>query len=385
LQLGPEGLEVRSITDAIDCPTMMVDGVASPLKPRAAADRAFPITVCALPLPPGARSVRAGELVLRSVAALNRIVVIGDTGCRMRGAFVQACNDPQHWPFRRIAAAAAEVRPDLVIHVGDYHYRETPCPAGYAGCAGSPYGDNWDVWRADFFDPAAPLLTSAPWIFVRGNHEECDRGGKGFSRALDGYPFDARSGCNGPGEPYAVGLPGLTLVVMDVAAAREERADPALVAHYRAQYGKLAAMAPQPTWVLQHRPIWSAGGTVGGKLVGDNKTLAAASGGQFPASVNLLVSGHHHIFQVLSYASDLPAQIVAGHGGDFLNVGSLHDPAGWILAGVAVKSGVTLMGTFGFAIFERRGEDWEVVALDAHGVTRESCALAGRTATCQAR
>ena len=78
---------------------------------------------------------------------IKRIVVIGDTGCRLKGTFVQDCNDPVKWPFATVARLAAARHPDLVIHVGDYHYRETPCPADRAGCAGSPYGDNWAVWQ----------------------------------------------------------------------------------------------------------------------------------------------------------------------------------------------------------------------------------------------
>ena len=45
-----------------------------------------------------------------------------------------------------------------MIHVGDYIYREDPCPAGDEGCAGSPYGDNWPTWEADFFEPAGAAL-----------------------------------------------------------------------------------------------------------------------------------------------------------------------------------------------------------------------------------
>ena len=48
------------------------------------------------------------------------------------------------WPFPKIAATAAAARPDLVIHVGDYHYREAPCPAERAGCANSPSGYGFD-------------------------------------------------------------------------------------------------------------------------------------------------------------------------------------------------------------------------------------------------
>ena len=88
------------------------------------------------------------------------------------------------WPFATIAAIIAGHRPDLVVHLGDYYYRESSCPDGEEGCAGSPFGDRWSSWNADFFAPARPLLRSAPWVFVRGNHEGCERGGKGWYRFL---------------------------------------------------------------------------------------------------------------------------------------------------------------------------------------------------------
>ena len=119
---------------------------------------------------------------------IKQIVVIGDTGCRLKGTFTQDCNDPVKWPFAVVARLAAARRPDLVIHVGDYHYRETACPDTQPGCAGSPHGDNWAVWQKDFFNPAAPLLAAAPWVLVRGNHELCSRGGHGWFRLLDPHP-----------------------------------------------------------------------------------------------------------------------------------------------------------------------------------------------------
>ena len=61
----------------------------------------------------------------------RRIVVFGDTGCRIaKRDRVQACNDPKSWPFPEVARRAAAAHPDLVIHVGDYLYREEPCPTG---------------------------------------------------------------------------------------------------------------------------------------------------------------------------------------------------------------------------------------------------------------
>jgi hypothetical protein len=72
-----------------------------------------------------------------------------DTDEAENGKF-QDCNDPSQWPFGAVSSAAAVSKPDLVIHVGDYLYRESSCPAGDRGCTGSPFGDDWAAWKADF-------------------------------------------------------------------------------------------------------------------------------------------------------------------------------------------------------------------------------------------
>ncbi len=108
------------------------------------------------------RSARATASILNQDLPLpegpiRRIAVIGDTGCRVNDweKKYQACNDPEAWPFAQVAQAVADWDPDLIVHVGDYLYRESPCPEGMAGCQGNPHGDNWATWDADFFTPAA--------------------------------------------------------------------------------------------------------------------------------------------------------------------------------------------------------------------------------------
>src|SRR5262249_24362962 len=143
----------------------------------------------------------------------HRIVTLSDTGCRLLiGDPWQACNDPQEWPFRQIAETAARFEPDLVLHVGDYQYRENECLPDRGGCQGSPWGYGWDTWNADLFTPGAKLLAAAPWIMVRGNHEECARAGQGWYRFLDTQPYESIRTCNDPANdaianyntPYAV-------------------------------------------------------------------------------------------------------------------------------------------------------------------------------------
>ncbi|RZJ06201.1 MAG: metallophosphoesterase, partial [Rubrivivax sp.] len=142
----------------------------------------FTLRACEAAWPDEAASVEVGDVTLKApTPEPRRIVVIGDTGCRLKASAreFQGCNDPVDWPFPRVLAQALALKPDLVVHVGDYHYRESPCPAGLFACAGTPWGYGDDAWQADFFRPAQSLLAAAPWVFVRGNHEICARAGQG--------------------------------------------------------------------------------------------------------------------------------------------------------------------------------------------------------------
>src|SRR5205807_1157584 len=181
-------------------------------------DSAFPIQICEARVPAAASRLAVGGIAMPTLPTrVRRIAILGDTGCRIAAKALQDCNDPASWPFAAIAKAGAAMRPDLVIHLGDYYYRERACPVGRAGCAGSPHGDNWPAWKADLFDPAGPLLAAAPWVVVRGNHELCSRGGHGWFRLLDPHP--AGPDCLDRTEPYWLSAGGLAFLVFDSADA----------------------------------------------------------------------------------------------------------------------------------------------------------------------
>ena len=312
--------------------------------------------------------------------------MIGDTGCRLKGQRAQECNNPAAWPFRAGAAYVAALKPDLIVHVGDFHYRETPCPAGNAGCAGSPSGDTWAVWKEDFFAPAGDLLAVAPWVMVRGNHEECERGGRGWARTLDPYAWSSDTGCLGPGEPYLIGLGDVRLAVLDVSTADENSANEQQAARYSAQLAAVTlAAGGETTWIAQHRPIWAIETAVP-KLSGDNKTLALAARTGFADNVHAIFSGHHHVLEAISYEDPLPLQFVSGHGGDDL---SLNVPAkfdGLVINDVRVKHGLAKTGSFGYSLLERvdaaQPRRWTFSGFDYQGRLLLKCELEGRTATC---
>lgn len=390
------GAEVRAVVHGA-CPGVEFDA-ASPratMSERAAIDDNFP-TVCSLAVPSDAKLIRlfladgSTQLLTAPVTNPQRVLVLGDTGCRIKGTFVQACNDPLAWPFAGLAKAAAELKPDLVIHLGDYLYRESACPAGNAGCAGSPYGDNWDSWNADLFAPAAPLLTAAPWIVIRGNHEDCQRAGPGFLRLLGPEPFDPAAPCTQHLLPYAVVAGEQAIAVMDNASASDTSVDEASVAVYRGDFEILKALANvgsgRELWLAAHRPIWAAITGPLGIPIGGNATLIAASGDLSTfGAISLMLAGHIHTFEAINFSAKIPPQIVAGHGGDNLDP-TPTDLRGAIFqghSGVRVKDGLSV-GGFGFLLLSRQtGQPgWTITLYDSSGVTIRQCQFTDGRVSC---
>ncbi len=386
VQYVPGGLEARAITDLAECPKATIDGIPVEMKIRSTPGERYPVTACAVTIPKGTKDAAINDVPLPlPVENPKRILVIGDTGCRIKGKVAQGCNDISEWPFRLGAAVSADMKPDLIIHVGDFHYREGACPIGNRKCAGSPSGDTWDVWKADFFSPSESLLQTAPWVLTRGNHEECDRGGIGWSRTLDPYPFDNATGCLGPGKPYTVDLGGVTLAVMDVSTASEGKLNEGQATVFREQFRALGALPEQPVWLTFHRPIWSSEGTTkDGQTEGDNKTLAAAGIDSMPAKVQAMFSGHHHVFRAITYQEDLPIQIISGHGGDELmpDAPKYKMPAGMKINNATVKYSFEQAGVFGFAMLERDNSNWKLTNYDVRGRKLANCILAGRSVAC---
>ncbi len=312
------------------------------------------------------------------VAQPQRILVLGDTGCRIKGAALQACNDPARWPFPALAAAAAKLKPDLVIHVGDYLYRESACPAGNEGCAGSPWGDNWTTWQADFFAPAAPLLAVAPIVLARGNHEDCKRAGPGFQLLMG--PGEAAVSCLAHEPLYTVDLGGLTLGVLDDAVSDETELDRGVAQTYADEIGSLAG-ASTPVWLVHHRPTWAAVSGPLGIPVGGNLTLMEASringqkgGPLIPHSVQLMLSGHIHTFEAINYNQDVPPQLVAGNGGTKLEETPRNLRGTQFLdhSGVTVADGLSV-GGFGFLLMTKVSDGWTIDLYDQAGQAKGQC------------
>jgi hypothetical protein len=101
------------------------------VKPALAGAAYAAIDVCERGLPKGAATAMAGntEIPASLPDRVDRIAILGDTGCRITSRQVQDCANTSAWPLARISRNIAESRPDVTIHLGDYFYRELSCPA----------------------------------------------------------------------------------------------------------------------------------------------------------------------------------------------------------------------------------------------------------------
>jgi calcineurin-like phosphoesterase family protein len=382
VELGADGaLSIRAVVAPGNaCPPVTADGAAVTMLPRGAPDGAFAVQVCEARAPAATARLAVGGAALPTVpATVRRIAVLGDTGCRIEAKAVQDGNDPAAWPFSAIAKAAAGARPDLVIHLGDYYYREGACPVGRAGCAGSPYGDNWPTWKADLFDPGAPLLAAAPWVVVRGNHELCRRGGMGWFRLLDPYP--ARPDCVDRTEPYRLSIGGLELLLFDGADADDFLAPPDKVVAYGEQLARLLANPPPHAWLLTHKPVWAmAQGELSGLTT--NQTEQAAIQGRVPAGLDLVLAGHLHDFISYEFGPERPAQLIVGTGGDTLLALGRAPIAGAEIDGMTVRQGFA-SARFGYLIMERAAAGWDGTLYAPDGAVIARCRLAERAIGCR--
>jgi len=318
----------------------------------------------------------------------------------------QACDDPRAYPFARIARAAAAWRPDLVIHVGDYLYRENPCAAGERGCAGSPWGYGWDAWHADLFAPAAPLFAAAPWAAARGNHESCARAGQGWWRLLDPRPLAPGHDCIDPaqdpagdtGAPYRVPIgPDAQLAVLDLSSAGNkpiDADDPRYLAFANAwAFLRAASASGRSTIVVDHFPILGLRGDKkhAGGVLPENRAVqsvfARQPGPLIPDGIDLLLAGHVHLWQQTSFGARFPSQFITGFSGtqeeDVAPLPARLPPGTEAAPGAVVERFASWTDGFGWMTLERLGpRRWAATVRDAQGRVRNRCRIDGRISRC---
>jgi Calcineurin-like phosphoesterase len=380
VELGSSAVVRVIVETGTACPPLTADRKPIPMKVRQPVPAGFQ-PVCEAIIPTGARraSIEGQRLALPR-ADPKRIAVLGDTGCRLQGARIQACNDPSQWPFQAVANRAAADKPELILHVGDYLYREEPCPAGKdALCGGSPHGDNWESWRADFFTPAAKLLAAAPWVMSRGNHEDCRRAWRGFFYYLDPRPWNGSAPCQAFTDPYVVTLGAFQVVALDSSSVATDRSAPDQVALFTAQ---LKSLQVKNAWLIDHHPFWAFTPDLSGKKMDIlSLPLENAWENANPQGISLVLSGHTHLFEILGFAGGRPPQIVAGDAGTQLTFALSEKLNGKTVHGAAVVAADT-RHEFGYSQMQRKNRVWTLRLLGVSGGPMVRCTLDGAKVEC---
>jgi hypothetical protein len=413
----------RLLTPYNVCPSITIDGVTSAMSIRVSPGTmalrptstdptlaqaqtsgnskpsVFTETVCETNIPAGAvNATVAGKKLPLPKTTVSRVVIVGDTGCRISiGNVYQACGDPTQWPFSVISSVAAAMQPDLVLHVGDYQYRDNPCPTGNTACTGTPWGYGSDTWYADLFTPAAPLLAAAPWVMVRGNHETCNRAGQGWYRYLDPAPYDGTGvkTCNDPNndnsgnfnDPWAVSFGDTRFVVFDSANASKMAYSPAAFEPYTTELGEAGTLATADflnIWAVHHPVLgYSAANPPTSGNPGLQSVMTAKYGNNYyPANIGLAMHGHVHDFQALDFSSNHPATFVAGNGGDNLDTAlpATFNPNGDLPAANTVVNAFAFSQNFGFMVMDRVGavgsKNWKFTSYKTNGAVIATCTMA---------
>ena len=355
VELAPDNqLIARLITKDKICPSLEIDERITPMHLRIDLTEDLGNKVCELKYASSTKQVYLGKTLLPGLKTdPKKIVVIGDTGCQISqkksGFKSQNCHSINTWPFARIAASATDWQPDLVIHVGDYHYREAPCPASDSKCQGDVSGDNFKSWEQDFFDPAQPLLRSSPWIFTRGNHELCERGGKGWFKYFDPRPYAGT--CVNKTGAYWLNFGTHFVAVLD--SADDKNIQPSL--------DSLKVPVDRLVWLVLHRPFLTAGAD------DETTTDRARLSPNLIEKISVLFTGHQHHLSLNRFSDLRPPELISGNGGTELEK---QPPE------VAKQDVYRSFEGFGFLTIEKLSDKtWNVVEHDLIGSPVIRCKL----------
>jgi hypothetical protein len=295
------------------------------------------------------------------------------------------------WNFAQVAAAIDAVEPDLIIHVGDYHYRESGTCG--ARCDQGTVGYTWASWKADFFEPAKALLPEAPWVFIRGNHEDCGtdttsaRAWKGWFYFLDpqALPDDPWTwqNCQAYTDPYRVPAGQQSILVMDTSEIPDDYAatpDAATVTRYAQEFTVMDGLtnAQTPAWLSTHRPFWAVASFLNNgapAIAFTDLTLQAALNAsadrRLPASIDLLIAGHVHQFEKLTFTDGRPPQLVFGGGATMLDpviTDALLDANPSVLQELGVnRQDFTSIHSIDFGVIAPTGDGWTITIKNADG------------------
>jgi hypothetical protein len=380
------------------------------------------IIVCSRAIPAMATTATIGGRLIPAYmpTTIDRLALLGDSGCRIASWQVQDCAAPDAWPLARISQSIADEHPDAVVFNGDFFYREATCPATAQTQCGSspppigglPFNDSAYGWIADALLPMAPVLSVAPLIVTRGNHEACNRGGNGYFLLFDPRVATAATcapttGASGlvaadtvPTPTYAIDLRvsptrTLRLAIVDSAGGSDTKAD-AFAGIQRPAYVAAADLtAPlrgRESWLVTHRPLYAFVTTTFAQPGVPFNPWSSAD--QTAASFGLLdtyelvFSSHLHLAEAVQIPGS-PGQLVLGNGGTLLDpaIGyplPTSGPVGATGQQYPPPTSAWVSARFGYAMAHPGAQpgSWRMQVKDPAGSTFATCGISDRRIHC---
>ena len=409
----------RVIHDGADgCPRLVSEDVSLEMAPRSDT-HGFDVRVCeaTIPFDVALRVSWDGTPLPTVRRHPSRIVLLGDTGCKKKN-----CGDGPAEPFQTIAhmAASLEPPPELVLHAGDFNYRNTgwfeegtdsvydagddapddprcqlDAPYVSQNADGSSRRDSWDAWRDDFFEPGRELLATAPLLAARGNHELCSRSGPGYFLFLDPATGDEQIECPPQGSassppdgalshlvftpPRVIDLGTIRIGVVDSANACDGFAPDELTEIYADQLASIfSEPSSTPLWLLTHRPFWAVGRDGSDEplqpLAVTLQQALSLAAPELPSTFRLALGGHMHQFLAVTFPEQShPAQLVVGNSGVATSLATPEGPFEATIDQTAARAFGS--GTHGFMDLRRDGPHWTATLTGADGSALVRCTM----------
>lgn len=327
------------------------------------------------------KKISVGTQTIQIPSVVQKVVLMGDTGCRVKhnekGGLIQDCSNEKAWPFKQLSRSAYGENADVVIHVGDYHYREACADKEKCKKFADTITYEYPAWKADFLEPAQELLSSKPFVFVRGNHEDCRRAYAGYDKILN--PIDNEK-CIENHENQYTQIGDLLIVNFDMASVDDKPLDEksdsykSLVKRYNEAYEYIKKSSAKEVWIVTHKPVWGMS-PYEGKITPVNVNLQKiVERKPLPRQVTLTIAGHIHDFQLVKQSR--PIQLVVGQSGSALDPApQVENQKFKMPSGYEIFS-PTISGTqFGYVVLEKADKGWIAKVKNVEGKTEHTCEL----------
>ena len=312
---------------------------------------------------------------------LANIAVIGDTGCRLKesklSSTYQDCSDLKQWRFPQVIESLAKENPNLIVHVGDYHYREQCSPGKPCQKMSAVTGYGWEPWKLDFFEPSKKALGEAPWVIVRGNHEDCQRAQLGYHKLLSAVPW--KSSCDEFEATQVIELGDIAIVNLDSSAISDmpqfnSEAQNIWKVRVAEVSEKLKTVKAKHIWLFTHKPIYGLVPLGKGYAPLNVNLRQAYEAAEWSKRVEVIFGGHVHNSQLVRVKGG-PLQVVIGNGGTALDKSSSPVSAE-NLAAVNYEKAKLVDHDFGYAMLKGlRSQNPTVEFHDSVGALVFSCHL----------